>query len=154
MAIYDIALCNKYTGEVEQIQSVGANTDLLNGQFIGVQRAFYVAPGADFTQILEETYYDYEAEGFLSRGKRPGDFYVWTVNKGWDVDSATLLKRLREQRDGKLYSCDWTQGADSILTDEKIAEWATYRAALRDVPANLPEEFDGLAGFNWPTQPS
>tara|TARA_R110002153_G_scaffold22318_2_gene73562 strand:+ start:920 stop:1387 length:468 start_codon:yes stop_codon:yes gene_type:complete len=155
MTIYDLALCHKYTGEVEQIRSVGniAST-YLEGEFLEEWRVFLVPAASDHAQILEETYYDYEAEGFLSRGKRPGDFYVWKVTKSWEVDEDALMTALRQQRDGKLYACDWTQGADSILTDEKIAEWATYRAALRDVPDNLPEEFDGLQGLNWPTQPS
>lgn len=40
---------------------------------------------------------------------------------------------LREERDFKLLMSDWTQGADSPLSDSKKAEWATYRQALRDM---------------------
>ena len=154
MTTYDLAFCHKYTGEVQQICSVNNNIEYSDGDFYEDKRVFLVPSDADHIQIIEETYYDYEAEGFLSRGKRPGDFYVWKVTKSWEVDEDALMAALRQQRDEKLYVSDWTQGADSILTDEKIAEWATYRAALRDVPDNLPEEFDGLQGLNWPTQPS
>ena len=42
-----------------------------------------------------------------------------------------------EKRNGKLRACDWTQIPDSPLTEEKKAEWATYRQALRDIPNNL-----------------
>jgi hypothetical protein len=44
---------------------------------------------------------------------------------------------LRVERDSKLLNSDWTQGADSPLTDEKKAEWATYRQALRDMTATF-----------------
>ena len=44
---------------------------------------------------------------------------------------------------------DWTQSADSPLTDEKKAEWATYRQALRDITdqPSYPEN------IQWPTKP-
>ena len=47
-------------------------------------------------------------------------------------DENILWARLRFQRDKELASCDWTQVADS--TADKAA-WATYRQALRDLPA-------------------
>ena len=45
------------------------------------------------------------------------------------------LERLRLFRDGKLTASDWTQLADSQLSDAKKAEWANYRQQLRDFPA-------------------
>jgi hypothetical protein len=55
----------------------------------------------------------------------------------------------RAERDKKLAACDWTQLADSPLTDEQKTAWGTYRQALRDVPAQ--------AGFpwevTWPSEP-
>tara|TARA_R100000388_G_scaffold94037_1_gene80084 strand:+ start:2101 stop:2550 length:450 start_codon:yes stop_codon:yes gene_type:complete len=44
------------------------------------------------------------------------------------------LAMLRQDRDRILESTDWTQNADSPLSDSKKAEWATYRQALRDLP--------------------
>ena len=39
----------------------------------------------------------------------------------------------RSMRDALLAESDWTQYAeDNTLTDEKKAEWATYRQTLRD----------------------
>jgi len=55
---------------------------------------------------------------------------------------------LRTERDALLVSSDWTQGADSPLTDEVQAEWLTYREELRD----LPESVDP-ADPTWPTPP-
>jgi len=41
---------------------------------------------------------------------------------------------LRPSRNDLLRYSDWTQAADSPLSDSKKAEWATYRQALRDMP--------------------
>ena len=53
---------------------------------------------------------------------------------------------VREERDAKLAVCDWMANSDVTMSDQ----WTTYRAALRDVPAQ--------AGFpnsiTWPTEPS
>lgn len=54
---------------------------------------------------------------------------------------------IRAQRNALLAACDWTQLADAPVDD---LAWATYRQALRDIPAQ--------AGFPanvvWPVAPS
>tara|TARA_Y100000592_G_C5460306_1_gene313652 strand:+ start:1367 stop:1756 length:390 start_codon:yes stop_codon:yes gene_type:complete len=50
--------------------------------------------------------------------------------------NSLALSELRNIRDIALLNSDWTQVADSPLTDSKKAEWATYRQSLRDLPAN------------------
>tara|TARA_R110001592_G_scaffold232357_1_gene489744 strand:- start:15 stop:383 length:369 start_codon:yes stop_codon:yes gene_type:complete len=61
--------------------------------------------------------------------------------------------RVRIARDTLLLESDWTQVADTPLSDSKKAEWVTYRQALRDVPANNSSKssFDDVV---WPTEPS
>jgi len=53
---------------------------------------------------------------------------------------------VRRERDAKLSATDWRASSDLTLS----TEWATYRQALRDVPAQ--------SGFpnsiTWPTEPS
>ena len=49
------------------------------------------------------------------------------------------MKSLRRRRQVDLSSSDWTQAADSPLSDAKKAEWATYRQQLRDLPANTTD---------------
>lgn len=154
MTTYDWALCHRDTGEVQFIMSVNNNDDYERGGFHNGMRVFLVPSDADHVQIKERTYYDYDADGFLARAASPGEFYKWTAAKEWEVDSALLLAELKQLRTNRLFRSDWTQLADAPLTDAKKAEWVTYRAALRDLPDNLPEEFDGLSGFQWPTQPS
>ncbi len=61
----------------------------------------------------------------------------------------------RMQRDGLLNKSDWTQVADSPLTDEKKAEWATYREKLRDLPATSNAGSGGkVSEVVWPSEPS
>ena len=63
-----------------------------------------------------------------------------------DADQA---ENQRAERDKKLAACDWTQLADSPLTDEQKTAWGTYRQALRDVPAQ-----DGFPWeITWPSEP-
>ena len=55
--------------------------------------------------------------------------------------------KLRSRRDGLLNLCDWTQLPDASVD---AAAWATYRQALRDLPANTSDPFN----IAWPVSPS
>jgi len=63
---------------------------------------------------------------------------------------ASRLKAFRKRRDEKLAESDWTQMQDSPLTAEQRAAWATYRQALRDVPATANDE----GWVTWPQRPA
>jgi hypothetical protein len=60
---------------------------------------------------------------------------------------------IRNVRNGLLEESDWTQVNDSPLSDTKKAEWATYRQALRDLPANNTSA-TSIDDVTFPTQPS
>ena len=60
-------------------------------------------------------------------------------------DSA--MAQLRATRNALLLACDWTQIAD--CTADKTA-WATYRQALRDLPATITEP---RTFADWPHNP-
>jgi hypothetical protein len=61
-----------------------------------------------------------------------------------------LANKIKSQRNNMLTTCDWTQGADSPLSDAKKAEWQTYRQALRDFDyAGITEDIN----IPWPTRP-
>jgi hypothetical protein len=62
------------------------------------------------------------------------------------MKDAEQSERVRDERNERLSTCDWTQLADS--TADKTA-WATYRQALRDVPSQT----DFPWTIDWPTQP-
>lgn len=80
------------------------------------------------------------------------------------INMPTCMEVLRGRRTMLLGESDWTQFADSPLTDSKKSEWATYRQQLRDLPANNPnpkwqknsegeEDNTLLPDINWPTKP-
>lgn len=58
----------------------------------------------------------------------------------------------REIRNERLKECDWTQAADSPLSDTKKAEWATYRQQLRDMMTSVTNETE-FGSIVWPTPP-
>ena len=66
--------------------------------------------------------------------------YVPTTEKLW--------AELRKERNAKLDETDWTQMPDAP-SDGKVV-WATYRQALRDLPANTADPTD----ITWPTWPT
>ena len=82
----------------------------------------------------------------------------WTYNGSTfaDYDTRTTAEKtaaewnfVRTQRTKLLKASDWTQNADSPLTDSKKAEWVTYRQALRDI-SKQSDPFN----ITWPTEPS
>ena len=64
-----------------------------------------------------------------------------------------VATHIRQKRLRLLAKCDWTQTADSPLSDSKKAEWATYRQALRNMPANA-DSWPTIEDITWPSKPS
>ena len=60
---------------------------------------------------------------------------------------------LRNKRNLMLEECDWTQAADSPLSDSKKAEWATYRQQLRDLTNTYTTE-NSIEDIVFPTRPT
>jgi len=61
-----------------------------------------------------------------------------------------IPRYIRQTRQSYLDGSDWTQGADSPLSDSKKTEWATYRQALRDLPSTTYTAIDDIV---WPSKP-
>jgi len=72
------------------------------------------------------------------------------------------LDEVKGYRNILLTQSDWTQGNDSPLSSSKKTEWATYRQALRDIPATIAADSnltskalaDNHSHSSWPTAPS
>lgn len=64
-------------------------------------------------------------------------------------NAADALAALRRQRNQLLSASDRTQLLDAPITEAERADWATYRQALRDLPATIVN-FDQV---EWPTPP-
>lgn len=60
---------------------------------------------------------------------------------------------LRIKRNTLLTESDWTQTADTPLSDSKKAEWVTYRQSLRDLPANNSSA-SSIDDVTFPSEPS
>lgn len=63
------------------------------------------------------------------------------------------LDTLRSMRTQLLLESDWTVLPDSQLSDQKKAEWITYRQELRDITISPDLTIDNLENFAWPTPP-
>ena len=70
------------------------------------------------------------------------------VQKQKYLDDAWMFVRI--ERNNRLQKCDWTHCTDAQLSDEKRAEWVTYRQALRDLPTTVTDP----TNVTWPTPPN
>jgi hypothetical protein len=59
--------------------------------------------------------------------------FISNMGNDDEVTDEIYLARLRYWRDTELARTDWTQVADAPVNQ---AAWATYRQALRDLPAS------------------
>ncbi len=62
------------------------------------------------------------------------------------------MATIRQRRNALLAASDWTQLPDVPLSTGIRAAWATYRQALRDLPAALVEPLS--AAPTWPAPPT
>tara|TARA_B110000208_G_C11782938_1_gene434582 strand:+ start:2493 stop:2930 length:438 start_codon:yes stop_codon:yes gene_type:complete len=102
------------------------------------------------TITMEDHYWN--GTDFVDKPVRPGEYYDW-VSAAWALNSDVLMSHIRLGRDIKLQISDWRVMPDSPLTEEKKAEWVTYRQALRDVPENNTG-LTHLDDVTWPGEPS
>ena len=59
--------------------------------------------------------------------------FISNMGNDDEVTDELYLARMRYWRDGELARTDWTQITDAPVNK---AAWATYRQALRDLPAS------------------
>lgn len=86
---------------------------------------------------------------------RPSKWHTYDdgLVDGSDAEkTADVLRQVRNLRDFYLTSSDWTQMSDSPLSTAKKTEWATYRQALRDMPASNLDVTDE-SEVVWPNKP-
>jgi len=87
-------------------------------------------------KVVNGVYYDLTAEEEAEIAARA---------EAADLD----LSHVRSQRNGLLSASDWTQIGDAALGDHTAEEWATYRQALRDLPAT----YGRVSEVVWPNDP-
>ena len=62
------------------------------------------------------------------------------------------LAILRGRRNNLLQESDWTDLPNAVLTDEKKAEWQSYRTELRDLTDGL-DTVEKVKAVEFPTKP-
>ena len=86
---------------------------------------------------------------------------VLLIHRARDMTAAEIAARdashmshLREERNQKLATSDWTQASDhsSPLAADKKAAWATHRQSLRDLPETA--DMTTWPDITWPTEPA
>lgn len=110
--------------EYEDLIALGMNPDaIISGS------AYAISSHPPFPKLLEKT-----MAAAISSPPPEGDRMAY----------------LRHVRDLLMGCTDWTQAADSPLSEEQRAAWATYRQALRD----LPSTYSGEGPIPWPAEPA
>ena len=102
-------------------------------------------------QIITEGNFSLVHDRMPQAGQKVVDGAV--VQEAIEVPTVPTLERLREVRTKLLEECDWTQVADSPLSNSKKTEWATYRTQLRNLPSSYDND-DDITDVTWPTKPS
>jgi hypothetical protein len=100
-----------------------------------------------------------DIEDWIANGNEPdvvsGDRFVSIVDGMPVIDpkKAEILETerwdiIRGRRNEQLKETDWTQLADSPLSDEEKKTIATYRQSLRDLPQTYSDSDEGTAKLN------
>jgi len=142
-------------GEISYITEVADDTYTDRASYDGNTAVFLNDADDSLGFINEKVWYE---NAWHDKPPRPldGELYCWEGNE-WKVqhtpEKLHRYMNTANQRSLMLSTTDWTQAADSPLTDAKKAEWRVYRQALRDIPQNNPG-VDDAAKITWPTPPS
>jgi len=96
---------------------------------------------------------DEQHQAWLTQINQYGkDVVLSSGNVASFVDRAAIpitWAEVRAKRNALLASCDFTQ-LDDVPSHINKADWATYRQALRDLPASVSDPTQ----ITWPTAPS
>lgn len=143
-------------GDISQIRiAKGINpTDRAIDPEVGQYCIHYMEALEDIGAFHSLNVWNYTTEQWDTRTARPNRHAVWQ-DGAWTWNAHTLLQEIREERNYRLISCDWTVVSDSPLTDSQKAEALAYRTALRDLPSTITiANIDSVENTPWPTVPS
>ena len=140
-------------GEIEWWTSPGDDAMYTEGQSYDGYEARHFAYDADI-QEYQKTHV-WTGSEWQDRVWKDSRYHKWQSG-AWVYQTAQFMSEVRGERVGRLFECDWTQNADSPLTDEQKASFVTYRTALRDFPStlDLSSEPIDIQALSWPTQPT
>ena len=143
-----VAFIDESNGEISSIRAAGSSDQYKDGVVYNGRMAKHIPADAD-DYFISSNYWD--GVEFAPKPAKPSPSHVWRGAQ-WRIDESKVMELLRQGRDYKLLTSDWTQLMDSPLTTEKQSEWANYRQILRDMPSvNLANT--SLDDIMWPIQP-
>jgi len=135
-------------GAISHVTSPATDEMYSDGEVYGAHTARFLEQGVAISYAIARLYWD---NGWQTREAKPNRFYLWETS-GWVFSPTLFWYAVRLKRDDLVGFSDWTQVADSPLSDSKKAEWATYRQALRDIPETYSDA-TSLDDIIWPTKP-
>lgn len=138
------------SGEIQNIMSPSQSNLYNDGDVHAGLTCFGIPDDADHVTYMR-TKYRFNGE-WLTREEQPSPYKDWS-NRDWLFNSVKFWAHVREIRNQKVRSSDWTQVADSPLDEEQKFLWSEYRQALRDVPADN-SAIEELESIMWPTEPT
>ena len=151
----------KTNGEINSIEFIGGGQTVEEGWMSPDIYAKYLDElgGASSDDFINRHYYDFDTGYFIERAVKPHPAAYWNSDiNDWSAALPEYLFFTRDKRNYLLAICDWTQAADSPLTAEEKAEWATYRTTLRqitdDIQANPTNYLNFTQTVNWPSDPT
>ena len=139
----------KDNGEVAYTASPAVDEMYIDGQKYNGNTAIHIDVLANDKDVIETWYY--QNGSWHEREYNQNGLYVWE-DYAWVFNREAFNANLRDERNRLLFGTDWTQALDSPLSDNKKAQFAEYRQALRDFPAQYSTETD-LNNVAYPTPP-
>lgn len=137
-------------GEVAHIIEPSDDNALTDGQMVDEYLVVEVPFESDATELLTTKVYNADSGKWSNRAPKPSPAHYW--NGSWVLDTDMIQKELRIRRTLLLSKSDWTQAADSPLSESDKLAWREYRQALRDLPNNY-SEIQSLDEVEFPQQP-
>jgi hypothetical protein len=146
------AYVSRSGGSVLGINTLYGSAELEDGTSIDADLFVKIVPDSTDETTFPNQYYWKDNE-WKDKPPCPGQYYYWTSSYEWQLDLQPLWDYIRMSRDTYIANSDWTQVPDAALTEEKKAEWRTYRQALRDLPATYADA-QSEDEITWPKRPS
>lgn len=104
----------------------------------------------DSLLINNQRIYGLNLEDVDDNGQPIYKFFGITEAQAEQLKTDVKWSEVREKRDSLIAETDWTQTGDAPIPDDKKAEFAAYRQALRDIPQTYSNPDDVV----WPVKPT
>tara|TARA_E500000178_G_C17016427_1_gene753214 strand:+ start:2322 stop:2777 length:456 start_codon:yes stop_codon:yes gene_type:complete len=147
--IFAVAIINA-EGDIDRMYHPGAYVDPEGTYLLDKgKNVIHLKESVNIPNFKATRYWD---EGWKAREPKNKRYWIWK-DKKWNLNSTELMNAIRDERNSKMAETDIYLLADYPIAADKLAEWKTYRQALRDVPANNSSVTDP-SQVKWPTKPT